>query len=254
MISRYRVSLDDVQMDEIDEQLMILDVRYNTPKIDRQRIGAANLDGYEEAGENMAERAVTVTFELHIYDTAERNRVCQAVNEWAAAGGKLRINDREGQYLEVACDTFAEIQSVRDWTKPLSMAFITTGNPYWQSEEESIVTLSGKSGTGTMALDGNVKAAKVTVTATAKAAVTSFMAVAGDTQITLTGVSIATGQKIVIDYLKDRYLQIRANGKSVAMQPSSSDLLLAPCGKKTKVSFTANGNMTAVFTARGLWR
>lgn len=254
MISRYRVSLDGVEMDEIDENLMILDVRYNMPKIDRQRVAAANLDGYEDAGENMSERAVTVTFELHIYDTAERNRVCQAVSKWAAAGGKLRINDREGQYLDVVCDTFPEIQSVRDWTKPLSMAFITTGNPYWISDEESVVTIEGTSSAGTLALDGNVKNAKVTVTATAKATVSSFKAVVGSTQITLTGISVPNGQKIVIDYLKDRYLRIRAAGNSAKMQPSSSDLLLAPSGEKTRVSFTSNGRMSVVFAARGLYR
>lgn len=257
MIGRYRVSLENAQMDAIDNRLLILDVRYNKPKVDKQRVSAANLDGYEESGEYMSERAVTVTFELHIYDTEERNRVCQAVNNWAAAGGKMRINDRKGQYLSVKCDTFAEIESVKDWTAPLSIAFITVENPYWISEEPKTVTLSGRSSTGTLKMDGNVKDALVVVQAIPDAAVTSFKAVVGDTTISLTGISAAAGQKIVIDYLKNRYLRIRVNGNSVMnkMLPSSSDQLRAPCGKNTKVSFASGGNMSSVvFQAQGVWR
>ena len=97
----------------------------------------------------------------------------------------------------------------------------------------------------------------VSVTATAGATVSSFKVTAGSTTIALTGLSVAAGQKIVIDYLKDRYLRIMANGKSVMARrsASSSDLLLVPCGANTKVSFTSSASMASVvFSARGVWR
>lgn len=254
MIGRYRVSLGGVQLDSIHDKLLILDVRYGPKKTERQKISAANLDGYALSGEFSSERSVTVIFELHIYDTAERNRVCQLVNAWAENGRTLKTSDREGQYLTVYCDQQAEIGSVRNWTDPLSLVFTTKWKPDWTSEKESVVTLNGKSASGTLKLDGNLGSALVSVSATAAEAVSSFQATVGDTTIYLTGLSVPAGQKIEISYIDDRYLRIRANGKSVRMKPESSDNLRAPCGANTKVSFTANKKMTVVFSARGVFR
>ena len=256
MIGRYRVTLATVQLDSLDDDLLILDVKYPPPKIERQRVTAADLDGYEIDSENVVERTVQITFELHIYDTERRNEVCRKVNAWANKGGNLRVSDRWDHFLNVVCDQPAEIPSVKNWTAPITIGFITTGNPYWQSVEEKSTTLAGKSAKGILKLDGDKGSVPVSVTATAEKPVTSFKAVVGDTQITLTGLTVAAGQKIVIDYLKGRYLRIRANGKSVMarMNAASSDRLMAPCGTNTQVSFTANDRMTVAFSARGVWR
>lgn len=257
MIGRYRASLGGVQMDSLVENLLILDVQYSPLKYSRQMSEYANQDGFTVSHEGLPQRTVTIVFELHIYNIAKRNAACQKINEWAAAGGVLRINDREGQYLQVGCEQFAEIQSAKEWTRPLTLTFGTRENPYWMSDEQKTVTLAGKTAKSTILMDGNVSDAKVSVTATAQAAVTSFLAVVGDTQIKLTGLSVATGQKIVIDYMDGKYLRIRAGGKDVMakMVPAdSSDLLLAPCGKRTQISFTASAKMNVAFSARGVWR
>lgn len=256
MIGRYRVALGETQMDSLDDNLLILDVQYPPLRINRQTAETAGLDGLEVSHESLQQRTVVVTFELHIYDIAKRNAACQKINDWAAAGGILRTNDREGQYLQVACDQFAEIQSAKNWTKPLTLIFGTRENPYWISETQKTVTLAGKSAKGNISMDGNVKSAKVSVTATAQETVKSFQVTVGDTKIKITGISLSAGQKLIIDYQKDRYLRIRAAGKDAMskMDASSSDLLLAPCGQKTAVGFTAGGRMTVVFNAKGMWR
>ena len=258
MTSRYRISVGGVELDSLDDRLLILDIGYSAPERETRKYSTANLDGIDIKETKVIRRTVTVTFELHVYGIAERNALCQAVNAWAAAGGTLITNDREGQRLvNVVCSQFAEIDSARDWTSPLTIVFETTYVPYWVSDEEVVRTLTGKNTTGIMALDGNTGEALVSVTATAQSAVTSFKATVGDKALVLTGLSVATGQTIVIDYIRNRYLRIRANGVNVQgklVPAESSDNLTAECGKTSQIGIVSDGRVTAVFKARGCWR
>ena len=85
---------------------------------------------------------------------------------------------------------------------------------------------------------------------------TSLKLTVGSKTLELTGLSISTGQTIVIDYLRNRYLRIRANGSNVMqkLKATSSDNLTAACGKTTSIVVIADGKVSAVFKARGCWR
>ena len=255
MISRYQVSLGGSDMAELDENLYIHDISYSpVEKQYRQNI-TADLDGVDIAETRYNQRTVTISFELHIYGVAERNAACQKVNNWAKNGGILRTNDREGQYLTVICQQLAEISSAKNWTDTLTLVFVSTYSPFWQSDEQKTLTLSGKSASGALTVDGNIGSALVSCTVTARAAVSSFQITAGSNVLKLTGLSLAANKQLVIDYVRGRYLRIRADGKSVLakLDPASADNLKAVCGGSTNISVTANNSVTAVITARGCW-
>lgn len=256
MKSRYVVNLGGVSMASLDDRLLILDV--SNPPIEKQdrTNSSANLNGYDVTETSYVRQTVTVTFELHIYDIAERNEVCQKVNAWAQDGGSLYINDRPDQRLTVVCDQFASIESARNWTDPLTIVFSTSANPFWWSSKASTLTITGKKPSGTLKVDGNTGNALVSVTATAKAAVTAVQVTVGSTSVKVTGISLATGKKLTITYLRGRYLRILADGKSVManLDPNgSTDNLSAKCGASTAVSASASNSMTFEFTARGCW-
>ena len=256
MITRYRVAVGGVQMDSLSDDLCILDVSYTSTEIQSPQNRSAGLDGYDKGQEYFEKQTVTVTFELHIYNTAKRNEACQKINKWASSGGSLTVNDRKDQRLvNIKCEKYASIESVRDWTAPLTIVFSTTYVPYWQSSTAKTLNLSGKSAKGTLKMDGNIGNALVAVTATAQATITSFQITVGDTKLKLTGLNIASGKQLIIDYQRNRYLRIRADGTNVMskLDPSSSDLLTAPCGVNTSVSITASNKMAYEVTARGLW-
>lgn len=256
MRSRYRIAVGSVHMDTLDDDLLILDIGCTQPDFQIQQNRAANLDGYDVGDAYFEKTTITVTFELHIYDIAKRNAACQAVNKWASAGGTITINDRTNQRLyNTRCEKYASIESARNWTDPLTIVFSTTYDPYWRTSTTKTLTLTGKSAKGTLKMDGNFGNAEVSATVTASAAISSFQIDVGNTTIKLTGLSLASGKNLVIDYVRSRYLRIRADGKSVMtkLDPSSSDQLLAPCGANTAVSISANAKVTAVITARGKW-
>ena len=258
MRSRYRISVGGIQLDTLDDDLLILDIQHSEPEFVISENRIANEDGYDFSADSeyFKKTTVTVTFELHIYDVAQRNAVCQKVNAWARNGGTLTVNDRAGQRLwNTRCEKFASISSAKNWTDPLTLVFATTYIPYWLSDNEKTLTLTGKSAKGKLKMDGNIGAAQVKATVTAGGNITSFQITAGDKTLKLTGLSLANGKDLVIDYVHNRYLRIMADGKSVLdkLDKSSADLLTVPCGADTQISISANNKVTAVITARGRW-
>lgn len=256
MKSRYEVTLGGKKLSSVNKNLLILDVQYGQPETSQQEYQIANLDGLDLGRKVYKRRTVTVTFELHIYGTAERNAACQAVTEWAMAGGTLRTSDRAGQYLTVECTQFPQINSVRGWTEPLTVVFSTVGIPFWRADTQKTLTINGKTAKGTLKMDGNAGKTLVSATITAKAALTSIQITVGSSTIKLTGISLAANKNLVIDYRNARYIRIRADGVSVLSKvdpKASTDVLEAACGASNSVTITASANITATITARGLY-
>lgn len=256
MTSRYEVTLGGVKLSSIDKNLLILDVAYSGVQPSLKTYNVASLDGYDVSRTFYEKQTVTVTFELHIYDIAKRNEALQKVNAWIGTGRKnLYVNDRKNQYLPVRCTQYATIESVRNWTDPVTIVFETDYIPFWRSSSQKTLTLTGSKPSGTLKLDGNVGNSLVTIEATANVAITSFKATVGNTNVELKGISVPSGKTLVIDYLHERYLRVRANGSSVMskLSTASTDNLLAPCGANTSVSIVASGKVTATIKARGLW-
>ena len=265
MRSRYRISVGGVQMDTLDNNLLILDIRYSGLQRDIKTQQTANLGGLVVSDTYDASNKVTVVFELHIYDIAKRNEACQKVAKWAEAGGSLVTNERSGQFLRnVVCEQFPTIESAKNWTDPLTVVFSSTYVPYWVSSSESTRLLTGKNVSGTLKLDGNTGYSLIGVTVTALERFTKLQLTVGDTVLSLDGLDVAVNKQILVDYANYRYLRIRRRTPSgdtftdyVSMlsklDPSSSDNLRAPCGSSTKVAVVANGRVSAEFSGRGCW-
>lgn len=255
MTSRYEVNIGGVKLSSLDKNILILNIGYSDMEMDDKPYETANLYGYDLTQKKAVRQKVIVTFEIHIYDIAKRNEVCQKINVWADSSNTFATSDRKGQYLRARCEQHASIDSARDWTAPITMTFVSYWTPYWLSNSQKTLTLIGKSAKGTLKLDGNTDSALVDVEVTANATITAFSITVGSTKIELSGISVQSGQKMTIAYTRSRYLAVRANGSSVIskVKPTSSDVLLAKCGADNAVSISANGKVTAVIKARGMW-
>lgn len=254
MISRYEVSLNDLPMSEIDPNLLVLDVSYADPSyaIDSTQVGGR--DGAVILNETKESANVTITFELHIYSIAERQRVCQLVNAWAKDGGILRINDRPEQRLNCVCIQKATVASARGWTDPLSITFAGYKPPYWEDETPSALTISGRTASGSLYIPGNGKESYISCSVVAKGTLTAIRINAGSSYIELSGISIPNNGTLTIDYL-DGVLRIRHGNTSLLSKRTgaSSDDLRAACGANCQVSIVANVMVAATFSARGCW-
>ena len=276
MIGRYTVTLDGKsleaqvtkkvtfvndkgQKDERTERpLTILDVNYSGLAFQTKAQTSDGLDGYELSDEYANRQTVTVTFELRLYDIAERSKAVSTLITWARDGGILRVNDRPGQYLKVRLETPPVIGSVRNWLDPLTMVFSTVGVPYWFDDTVEVKSLTGSTTVtkGNFASKGNAPKTNVTVDVVADAKVTWVKLACGGSNLYFNGLNMAKNDVLQITYTNDRYLTAKVGKTSVLnkLQPSSTDRLVANPGRVNTISVSASAKVTATFRGVGLWR
>ena len=254
MISRYEVSLNNLQMSEIDSSLLVLDVNYADPSysIDSTKVGGR--DGAVILNETKESANVTISFELHIYSIAERQRVCQLVNAWAKDGGVLRINDRPAQRLHCKCSRLASVASAKNWTDPLTIVFSGFQPPYWEDDTATEIELSGTNESALGAVPGNGKEAYVSCIVIPEDTLTHLTLKAGASIFELTGLSIPAGETVSVDY-QEGVLRIRHGNSSIlgSRTGSSSDDLKVPCGQESTFAVIADVAVDATFSVRGCW-
>lgn len=256
MISRYEVTLNGNKLSEINENLLILNVEYVKPEYRDAVFSPAKREG-EIVTERIKARArVNVSFELHVYDIAERQAVYQQVVAWCKNGGVLEINDRPGMRLIAVCEDYPTIDSVRDWTNPLSLTFASRSFPYWEDSEETVATLSGANARGAIVVPGAIGNAFATVTVTALNNISQLTVSIGGNTIQLTGLSVARNSIVVFGYDDDGFLYIKNGNTSLLNKRTgaSDDDLFAVCGQSNPISVIASAPVTARFSVRGCWQ
>lgn len=252
MISRYEAWMDDTALSSIHSELYVRDIVQEAVQL--QGTASRLAKGYGMYLTNRVREAlrVTIEFELHIYDPAMRQAVCQEVAEWAN-GRVLKTSDRRGQELHVVCDYPPYLPSAMRWTDTLSMAFTAYETPFWTADTPKSITANNTSVTAF--IPGNVPQdvarAKVDAVITAGSALTSATVTCGGKSIELSGISVASGGTIVFSHDENGILSIMSGSTSLLNKrtAASADDLTVPVGAIS--TFTSNRNCT--FTVRGLW-
>lgn len=253
MISRYEATLNGIAMSTISPDIYIQDIQYQPPRITNTSITIANRQGSNINKRYTDKASVAIYFEIRAYSIAQRQAVCSKIVNWAKKGGILRINDRIWQRLRCICETFPVITSVRNWTESLQIVFSAYDLPYWESVTPSELQLSGTTGSGTLYVPGTYDSSLVEVTAVAGGSLSSISFTANDYTLSLTGLSVSSGQMIKIRY-NDRMIQsIKVGNTSLLTKRSGADDLKALCGETNSFQFTANVTTDVTFSTRGLW-
>lgn len=253
MISRYEAWLNGVALSSIHEDLVILDIQYSDPEINYSFQSRAARDGADIVRKSIGKTAVTILFELRIYDVNNRMAACNQVASWAMGGGVLKTNDRLGQRLNCVCEKPPIIRSALKWTEQLSVTFAAYMPPTWEEDVPAVISLSGTTDSGTLFVPGNAGDALCEVTITPLATLTQVAISVADTAITLSGISIPANQEIKIEYDSDLHLSIKSNSVSLLNKRSGSDDLIAHSGKRNAVSITASASVNAAIRVRGRW-
>lgn len=253
MISRYEAYMDGEALSAIDPSIYVLNIRPGevTPQFALK--DTAGMDGSIIARKRFAKASVEIDFEIHEYDVAKRNAICQKVQKWAN-GSVLKTSDRPGQVLKSVCEQYP-IVTARDWTNPVTMTFAGYRPPYWEDENAVTVSMSGTSGRTEKYVPGNAKNSLVKAVVTANASVSSFSVTVDGKTLNFTGLSLSSGDVVTIDHDDNLFLRIRKGNNSLMNKrtSSSADELTASCGKLNVFQFTSSGNVSVLFTAKGWW-
>lgn len=253
MISRYEAVLNGQALGDISADILVLDIQYSAPAIKNEVYSVAKRQGVRIYRRYVEKISCVISFEIHTYDTVERQKICNAVQQWAGRGGVLQTNDREGQRLRCVCDTFPVIPSAQKWTEPLSVTFSAYSLPFWEEVVPSVLSLSGTSGSGSLWLPGCMDGVPVEVDITAGGALTTLNLTANGRTLTLSGISVSSGQTIKIAYDDEMIQSIKVGSTSLLNKRSGADDLLADCGVSNSFSFSSNASVTVDFKVRGLW-
>ena len=249
MITPFDCALNDVLLSSLDKAICIQDIREEAPKL-RTSTLALPAEGQRLLRQQRESLTVQVIFAIHEEDPIRRREVLQTVLAWAARGGVLTTTDRPGQRLSVLC-TALPAMAAEDWTAPLTLSFTSERTPYWEADEEAIV-----SGSEVLTLNtpGTAESAPVDVVVINDTASTvdDLTLYCGGTRMEFTGLNLPrSGMFLLLQ--SGGILSAQMDGHSVlhCCTPESDDLLLAPCGRSCIAYASATEPLQATFTVRG---
>lgn len=243
----------------IDPAVLLIDVREHPPQMSRLTLPMAGREGLQLTRQQRASLSVTCELELHDPDPVRRKSLCQRVARWAAPGGWLTLSDRPGQRLRVTCDAPPVLPSALHWTQPVSVTFTAWEAPWWEDARPTAATATAPAATGSLLLrpPGDLPA-PLAASFTAQGAVSALSLACGGATVALSGLAMAAGETLTIDYDDRQLLRIvirsGAGAERSALRcrsaDSPDDLWLTP-RQDNKVSWQAAGPVTASVSARG---
>lgn len=211
MRTRVSIALNGVELHSISNAIVIQGISEQSPNWNIATGAKAEAIGQFVNRFEKRYREVSVRFALAIKrDMPLRVAIIQQVNAWAAKGGVLSVDYRDGQRLRVICAALPTINTDK-WAEDYTITFRAYRVPFWESVEKTQVTISAAtSGTTTMNLR-ETAGGKLCAIATngSGSALTSLGVFANGKRIALTDMSVASGSSVVIDYDENDIQRIR---------------------------------------------
>lgn len=265
MHSRFEAILNDIALSSVAPNIYIRDIQVASPKMTVTRHSKALDNGSIVTNKRFDSSSVTIIFELREYDTDIYRRYIDLIAEWAAVDGYLTLSDRPDKRLYVTCTEFPVVGSMLQWTDEVSITFESIGFPYWEDStpRTSLITATSTdlNEQGTIYKGAFLKAKKTIIDPFVEVVVAvdgtqlEWINLAADsTFLTLSGLSITTGQIIRVYYDKMHILHIDGPEGSIMNKRyyTSSDDLKLTRGAENWVSLTASCPVTASFSTRGV--
>lgn len=251
MMSRYEAILNGVALSSFSD-VVITDIQYQTPNLRNEVYAVAKRQGSRIRRRYIEKATVVISFMIRAYNIDHRKQICGEISKWAKNGGILETNDMMGKRLRCVCDQFPSITSALRWTDTLKIAFSAYSFPFWEEKYPVSLTLANGA-SGSLFVPGNVDEALIEATVTANASISSFALTANGKTLTLSGLSMTSGQTAVISYDDDMIQSIKIGTTSILNKRTGADDLIAKCGESNALSVTASGSVSAVFSVRGVW-
>lgn len=257
MIQKRRVSLGGVQLDSLDERILISGIDLAAGKDTITAVGSAYSSGQRITATRRDTLDVTVKFKLAIKndDMAGRAALLEMINAWAAPGGWLRVNFKEGRRLMV---TLAQAPGDGDqfnWTNEFTLVFRAYSLPYWQdSTAASVTSKTAQSGSVQIDVPGSVDTvADVTVTNKSGATINKITMTVGGKQMVFSSLGMTGSQALVIDHIHNFKLfcfRARIGSTSVMAKRTGADDFTVSPGKQT-ISWSADRAVQVAVSVRG---
>lgn len=255
-----KVWINDILLQTVAPLAVVQTVTEPQPEMDMETADAIGVRGSTLARRKRKSKEVKIGIIIgNQYDLEARAATMDAIASWAK-DGILKMSYRPNQRLRVSAGRLPAIGSVREWTQMIEVSLVAYALPYWEGIEETAVTLTAEADaetTGILHPMGTAEFAPcaVTITNTDETVLSRLTVSAGSTQITLSGLEIASGGSVTLYHDDNMLFRIQSNGTELAnlRTSTSSDELIVTPGADNTISITADADVDAVFSSRGLW-
>lgn len=252
MIAVCACGLNGVNPQENRPSLALVDVRELPPVVEDQAAALAGREGKRLLHRRRRGLSVALDFELHEPDPMLRLELCRELAAWANPGGWLTLSHRPGQRLSVTCDSPPTLTSALRWTETVTVTFTAHETPFWESIDVTEVSGNGRSGHVTLSPSGElptVLEAQIKALGPLEALTLSV----DGQSLRLTNLSMATGDKLVLDHAVLGLPRLFVGTRSVLgcrAPECPEDLVLRPYVTNS-VTWDASNNVSIMISARG---
>ncbi|MBQ8159405.1 MAG: hypothetical protein IJ083_01535 [Clostridia bacterium] len=254
--------LNGRSLTEVDERIFLVNVE-ETPKEECQTASYARFDGQRIMARRRLSLEITLTLMLKEWDPVRRSALMASVYAWAGSfqGVQgLQLSSRPGQVL-LGNMTALPVTEYQNWARTMQLKFTSSYLPFFQGEEAEASDL----GDGTYAISpgGNAEWCYLggeirNIGDTAVNTVQVETMEGGETLslMRFEGLGLAPGSVLRISYTPEQFLRLQKGGVSCmgARTATSSDDLIVPCGRESRIRVTGASGLVCTFSARGLYR
>lgn len=200
----HRVSLGGVQLDEIDPRIIIKGIEGGAGKETVTAVATGAGDGTRITGKRRESVEVQVKFSMNIRRDAieERGQVLEAINAWAAAGGRLQINYKPERRLNVDEITLPGEGDLWKRLSEYTITFKAHAIPYWEEKSATgAATRTGQTGSGVITVAGSAKTVADAELANKSGAVINTAEITiGGKSMSFESLALAGNESLVIDH------------------------------------------------------
>ena len=253
---RHRVSLNDNQLDELDERILVLGVNDGAGRETLNAVSRFGGIGQRVTTRHRDTLDIVVSFGLRIkaVDMAARSELFEKVSAWAVGGGWLKVNYKPDRRIYVTCAQLPGAGDLADWTTEFNVTFRAYGVPYWQQETPAQINInSTRAVSRQMEVPGTAPTVmNLTFRNLSGMEIASFTISAGNSHFVLENLGLGANETLVIDHTAEGLLRIRIQGATGTWRSvlgrrtadSSDDLTVNPGTMQWSMSAQRAGRLT----------
>ena len=256
MILSRRISLDDVQLDSLDERIIIsgfeedpVDETFRT--VDRYPCGS------RITNQHISKKKITLKFLIRVKkgSFSARNEILEKITKWARYGHVMKSNTRPNRQIRVKCTKVQKISDPRNWTSEYQMTFEAMEKPYWEDTSTTSQTLAqDDEGTGTITVPGNADTlAEATIQNKSGDTIGTLELTINGYTMSFENLGLANNGYLTIDHTivnEKEVLRIRiGNASKMACMSGDDEFILAP--GENAISYSAEGDVIVTVSAKG---
>ena len=155
MILSRRVSLDEVQLDSLDNRIIISGFEED-PADETFRSVSVYPFGSRITDHHLDKKKITIKFQLRVRkgSFSDRNEILEKIEQWANTKTVLKSSTRPNRQISVNCTQKPGRSDPRKWTNEYQMTFEATGVPVWEATTATTKTLTqGSTGSDTITMN-----------------------------------------------------------------------------------------------------